>query len=119
MNNYITTNIILLSKFKLLKFDNYFWKLLLILDFNYPKSKNFKSKYKIFTNINKIKKKYKLNYKVTQIITIQKLELCPLFTNSIIKLPKNIIENESLVLKINTTKISKFNKSNLFRYQLS
>jgi hypothetical protein len=75
MNN----NIILLSyllnidkKSKLLNFDNYYWKLICILDFgdldiNYLKSKIFCNNYKMCYTLRKIRKELKFkndNYKI-------------------------------------------------------
>jgi Leucine-rich repeat (LRR) protein len=97
MNNYITTNIMLLSNFKLFQFNNYFWKLSLILNFNYIKSKNFKSDYKIFTHINKIIKNYNLNYKISEIINIEKLEICPHLCVPVLRSGRCLVVENDLV----------------------
>jgi Leucine-rich repeat (LRR) protein len=122
MNNYITTNIILLTKFKLFNFSNYFWKLLLIQKFNYLKSKNYKSDYKIFININKIIKDCELNYNIGEIINIERLEICRPACLPRFKFLKNTIEDKSFIIKryLNDLTIPKFiNLPNLIYFDIA
>jgi Leucine-rich repeat (LRR) protein len=82
MNNnliLLTYLLIINKKSKLFKFDNYFWKLNYILDFNDNflniKSKIFYNEYKLFCQLKKINNIFKLKYKIGEIYKNQKIEI--------------------------------------------
>jgi hypothetical protein len=96
-NNIILNSFLLINKklIKLFKLDNYFSKLLCILDFSdlyiNIKTRNFSSKYKLFFSCNKIIEKLNLKYDIIYLYNLDKLVLDKLILDNSDKiLPKEI-----------------------------